>query len=304
MAIVLIGGGTGLMGTRLSELLLDRGHEVRHFSRRANPKSKIPTYQWDLLTGSYEAEAFAGVTHVINLAGAGIADARWTAARKKLIIESRTQSTALLAQGIKAHGKSVVAYIASSAVGYYGNRGEDIMTETDGPSGGFLSESVQVWEAAIAQVTQQTQLPTLIIRTGVVLSTQGGALPKMSLPLNFFTSTYFGDGQQWFSWIHIEDICQFFLRGVEDDQFRGLYNGVSPQACRNKAAAQALIEAKEKRAVLVPAPAFALKLALGEMSHTILDSTHVSAQKAIDAGFRFEYPEIVTALKDLFLTKA
>ncbi|PSR09429.1 MAG: TIGR01777 family protein [Bacteroidetes bacterium] len=303
MAIVLIAGGSGLIGERLSFLLKAAGYEVRHFSRAVKPASPYPTYVWDVDKGTYDATAFEGVTHVINLAGAGIADARWTSSRKRLIIESRTASTRLLKKGIAAYGPEVKAYLAGSAIGYYGNRGDDWLPETAAPGKGFLSESVQLWEAAIAELTAELNLPTLLVRTGIVLSTQGGALPKMLLPLQVLTSTYFGDGQQWYAWIHIDDLCRIFVRGVADDTFRGCYNGVSPHPARNKTLAQALITATGKPAVLLPAPALALQFALGEMSHTVLDSARVSAQKLEASGFVFEYPELVPALQDLLERK-
>jgi hypothetical protein len=299
MAIVLIGGGSGLIGMRLSELLTENGHEVRHFSRTVEADARYPTFHWDIKKMTYDEAAFKGVTHVIHLAGAGVADARWTDKRKQLIIKSRTESTRLMKQGIKAHGSSVTAYLAGSAIGYYGNSGEQLRTEDDPAGDGFLSESVSLWEAAINEIPQELNLPTLLVRTGIVLSPDGGALEKMLLPLNFFTSTYFGDGQQWYSWIHIDDIANIFVKGVEDDNFRGLYNGVAPHPARNKAMAQALIDASNKSALLMPAPTFALQLALGEMSHTILDSSKVSAAKLETAGFVFAYPDLLPALEDL-----
>lgn len=299
MAIVLIAGGSGLIGMRLSKLLTEQGHEVRHLSRSAGGSSLYTTFQWDVAGGSYDAAAFQGVTHVIHLAGAGIADARWTDRRKQLIIESRTESTHLLKKGIAAHGATVKAYLAGSAIGFYGDSGEKLVAEDAAAGNGFLSESVSIWEDAIQEIPQELNLPTLVVRTGIVLSPQGGALQKMLLPLHLFVSSYFGDGQQWYSWIHIDDICRIFVKGVNDDDFRGLYNGVAPNPVRNKTLAQALITASKKSAFLLPAPAFILRLALGEMSHTILDSCQVSAAKLKDSGFTFEHPTIVPALEDL-----
>lgn len=304
MATVLIAGGSGLIGTRLSQLLRENGHEVRHFSRRPKPNSPYPTFVWDIKQGTYDASAFIGVTHVIHLAGAGIADSRWTPKRKEIIIKSRTESTRLLQEGILAHGQSVTAYLAGSAIGFYGDREEEILTEDAAAGDGFLSESVTIWEQAIEALTKVTQLPTLTIRTGIVLSTQGGALPKMLLPLHFFVSTYFGDGQQWYSWIHLDDICRMFLRGVEDSSFRGVYNGVAPNPARSKTLAATLIKATGKLALLLPAPAFALRLILGEMSHTVLDSARVSTEKLEAEGFRFTFPELEAAVRDLVNRKA
>jgi uncharacterized protein (TIGR01777 family) len=299
MAIVLIAGGSGLIGMRLSEMLTEQGHEVRHFSRSVGGRSPYKTFQWDVAAGSYDEAAFQEVTHVVNLAGTGIADARWTDRRKRLIIESRTESTRLLKEGIATHAPTVKAYLAGSAIGYYGNSGEKLVTEDASAGDGFLSESVSIWEQAIQEIPEELNLPTLVVRTGIVLSPKGGALQKMLLPLNFFVSAYFGDGQQWYSWIHIDDICQIFAKGVNDDSFRGWYNGVAPHPVRNKTLAQALITASNKPAFLLPAPAFILRLVLGEMSHTILDSCQVSTKKLMASGFTFEHPNIVPALEDL-----
>lgn len=299
MAVVLIGGGSGLVGSRLSELLITQGHEVRHLSRSAKSSNGIQTYQWDVNAATYDAAAFANVSHVINLAGAGIVDKRWTPARKKVIIESRTKSTRLLKKGIAEHGQTVKAFLSASAIGYYGDRGETLVDETSAPGDGFLSESVKQWEAAIKEIPDELQLPTLILRIGIVLSTKGGALPQMLLPLSFLTSVYFGDGQQWYSWIHIDDMCRLFIKGIDDEDFRGLYNGVAPAPKRNKDFAQALIDATNSSALLVPSPVFAMKIALGEMAHTILDSNKVSAQKVQEADFEFQYPELVDAVKHL-----
>lgn len=303
MATILIGGGSGLIGERLSVLLTEAGHEVRHLSRKPRPFALFKTYEWDIYEQTYDPEAFVNLTHVINLAGAGIADTRWTENRKKLIIESRTKSTELLQKAILKHSPKLKAYIAGTANGYYGHRGDTWLNEDNKPGKGFLSTSTQNWEAAVHQLTKATNLPTLIIRTGIVLSTQGGALPKMLLPLKAFTSTYFGDGSQYYSWIHLDDICRIFMRGVTDDSFRGIYNGSAPEPATNKQLAQALIDATGKSAVLVPAPAFAMRLAFGEMADTILNSTRTSANNLIAKGFIFEFPDLVTAIQDLLARK-
>ncbi|MCB0638943.1 MAG: TIGR01777 family oxidoreductase [Lewinella sp.] len=303
MATILIGGGSGLIGTRLSAMLQEAGHEVRHLSRRVRTQASFPTFQWNIKTGDIDGQAFDGVDIVINLAGAGIADGRWTESRKQLIISSRTDSTRLLQQAIQAHGHQVKAYLAGSAIGYYGDRGNEWLKETAQPGTGFLSESTVQWEAATQELSETLNLPSLTVRTGIVLSTRGGALPKMMMPLKLFTSTYFGDGQQWYSWIHIDDLCRIFVRGVADDDFRGTFNGVSPNPVRNKELAATLPKAARQPALVVPAPSLALKTALGEMSHTVLDSTRCSADKLVETGFTFQHPDLLPALTDLLERK-
>ena len=149
MATILIAGGSGLIGMRLSQLLLEKGYKVRHFSRQQKVGSPYSTFVWDVQKGTYDQAAFENVTHVINLAGAGIADARWTEKRKELIINSRMDSTNLLKKGILAHGKDVKAYLAGSAIGYYGNRADIVLQEEAGTSEGFLSESVRIWDCLL-----------------------------------------------------------------------------------------------------------------------------------------------------------
>jgi uncharacterized protein (TIGR01777 family) len=297
MAIILIGGGTGFIGGYLSKRLKEKGHEVRHLSRSKRPNSSFPTFQWNVREQTIDDAALAGVDYIINLTGAGVADQRWTDKRKQLIISSRTNSTKLLADALKRLNIKPKLYINSSAVGYYGHRGDALLTEEDGPGEGFLSESCTAWEQSVEAV-RQLGVPVCINRTGIVLHPDHGALTKMLIPLNFFTSTYFGDGQQFYSWIHIDDMVETFVFTIEQ-QLTGTYNAVAPHPVRNKTMAAALGPAKGKPALVIPAPAFALKLALGEMSHTVLDSTRCSPAKLEAEGFVFKYPQLPEALKDL-----
>lgn len=297
MATILIGGGTGFIGGHLSERLVEAGHEVRHLSRRARPDSPYPTYVWDVPEQSIDDEAFTDVDYVINLTGAGIADARWTEKRKRVIINSRTESTGLLAKSIARLRPDLRGYLSASAIGYYGHRGDEIMSEEAEPGDGFLSESCQLWEASVGPIAE-LGIPTFINRTGIVLHPRAGALQKMLIPLNFWVSTYFGAGQQFYSWIHIDDLVRTYVYAIEHE-LAGAYNCVAPTPVRNKAFAAALGPAMGKSALVLPAPAFALKIALGEMSHTVLDSTRCSASKLLEAGFAFRHPTLDGALKDL-----
>jgi uncharacterized protein (TIGR01777 family) len=298
MAKVLIAGGTGLIGSRLSLLLTEKGYQVSHLSRNPKSDSPYPAYHWDPAKGVMDENAIVESDYIINLAGAGIADARWTDARKKLIINSRVQGNHLLLKTLQETGHSPKAFISGAAIGYYGDRGEQEVWEEDGPGIGFLSESCIQWEKSI-QAIMQTDIRTVAIRIGLVLSTQGGALEKMLLPLYALTSTYFGNGQQWYSWIHIDDLCRQFIFALENKEMSGIYNGVSPHPARNKTIAQQLPKAKGVPAVILPAPALALRVAMGEMADAVLTSTKVSADKILAAGFKFEHPELTEALKHL-----
>jgi len=304
--VILIAGGTGLLGNHLSRMLKAKGYAVNHLSRQRNLNTEFPAYKWDLHRGFIEAEAIEQADYVINLAGAGVADKRWTASRKQLIIDSRVKSTLLLKKYLEqraAQGQPISAYIAASAIGFYGNRGDELLTE-DAPPGekGFLPKSVIAWENAIREV-QNPGIRTVALRIGIVLSTQGGALEKLMLPFKFFCGVYFGDGRQWYSWIHIDDLCRMFIEAIENKKLKGFYNAVAPHPARNKDLAFAIKKALERPAMIIPAPAFALRAVMGEMAEMILDGAKVSSEKIMNAGFTFQHPELLPALKDLLARK-
>lgn len=297
MYTILIAGGTGFIGKHLSSRLQADGHTVRHLSRSRRPDSPYPTFQWDVRRGTIDDAAFADVDYVINLAGAGIVGARWTDARKAVIISSRTESTRLLGNTMVRLGVKPKLYLSSSAVGFYGDRGNELMAETSEPGDGFLSESCAAWEDSAHEV-EQMGFPTFINRTGIVLHPEEGALEKMLISMNINVSSYFGDGSQYYSWIHVDDIVGIFVHAIEHN-LTGIYNGVAPNPVTNKVLAEELGPAMGKMALVVPAPTFAMKLAMGEMSHTVLDSCKCSADKIISSGYTFAHPELKGALKDL-----
>lgn len=292
---VLIAGGSGLVGSRLTKKLLDKGYEVRWLSR-SKKQGSVPTFQWDTDKGHIDEDAFSGVNAIINLAGAGIADARWTGSRKKLLIESRTKTAALLDKYITQLGLSLDIYINASAVGFYGDRGTDLMTEEDKAGTGFLAECCQAWESAAEKV--QGDFPKAILRIGIVLSTKGGALEKMLLPLKMRTNTYFGDGDQYMSWIHIDDMCGIIAHLI-DHPHSGIYNCVASHPLPNKVLVDEVAKGVGVKAIKVPAPAFALRLAMGEMADVVLESTRVSNSKVRQTGFTFEFQNVTNAVRNL-----
>lgn len=300
MATILIGGGTGLIGNRLSELLEIEGHTVWHLSRTKDLEAKYPAYEWDLDRQSIDMEAVEQADYLINLAGAGIVDKPWTAGRKKVIIESRTRSNDLLRKAALERSTPPSAYIASAAIGIYGDRGDTLLTE-DSEAGqeGFLVESCQQWEASI-QDWMSTGIRTVGIRIGFVLSRQGGGLPKMMMSLPIGLAPYFGNGQAWYSWIHIDDLARLFMHALNKEDMQGFYNGVAPHPVRNKELVQEMVNAHPAKAILIPTPAFALRLAMGEMADAILSSARVSANKTEASDFTFNYPEARDAFQALF----
>ena len=299
MSNLLIAGGTGLLGVRLSQLLKEKGHHVFHLSRRRNLNAEFPAYQWDLKNKTIDEEAMEKVDYIINLAGAAVADARWTDARKKLIIDSRVDSARLLKSFIENKQTPAKAYLSASAVGYYGNRSNELMKETDPPgSTGFLVKSVIEWEKAIDEIVA-TGIRTMAFRIGIVLSTKGGALQKMLLPFKFFNGAYFGDGSMYYSWVHIDDMARMYMEAIENESYQGYYNGVAPNPATNKEIILACRKALQKPALVMPVPAFALRAVMGEMADMILDGTKASSEKVEAAGFQFQFPELLPAIKDL-----
>lgn len=297
---ILLAGGTGLIGARLSKLLRANGYQVRLLSRTPRGSDQ---YAWDPVEGRIDDKAVEGVDIVINLAGAGIADQRWTAARKKLIIDSRVQSAKVLREAFQRLEQPPKAYLSASAIGYYGNAGENWCYESDPPVGdGFLVQSCAAWEQAVEAVGAMG-IRTVVFRIGIVLDRAGGALPKIALPLRFGAGTYFGNGQAWYSWIHPDDLCQMFLWAIEHPNVEGIFNAVAPHPARNIDLVKAIAKARRSPAIFVPAPEFALRLALGEMADAVLFSNRVSADKIIHAGFHFRYPNLETALHEIFNTK-
>ena len=302
METILIAGGTGLIGKRLSTFLKEEGYSIRHLSRYENLQARFPAYRWDLETGIIDPKALEGVSYVINLAGAGIADKPWTEGRKRMIISSRVRSTLLLRDALLKTTQRPKAFLLGAAIGYYGNRGEEWMTEESGPGQGFMSESCLEWEKPIREV-EALGIRTVVFRTGIVLSTRGGALPKLTLPLRFRMGPYFGNGSQWYSWIHIDDLCRMFSFALKKESCHGVFNAVGPEPVRNKGLMEKLAAVSGKKAWMFPVPGILLRIGMGEMADTVLHSVRVRAGKIMLQGFEFQHPDLGEALKNLSATK-
>lgn len=302
MKTVVITGGTGLLGTRLSELLTEQGYTVRHLSRRANPNAKYPAYAWNIKTQTIDEKALEEADAIIHLAGAGIADQRWTTKRKKEIYDSRVLSTKLLANCIKKLQQKPKVFVACSAIGFYGAHGTQELTEKSPVGTGFMSDVCHQWEVSSNLVREQG-IRTPIIRVGIVLSTKGGAMPKLTMTHFSRTGSYFGNGQQYYAWIHIDDIARLFIEAMENQQMAGIYNGTAPQPATNKDLGQALIQGRQKKMLLLPVPSFVPKLLMGEMANVVLNSTRAIPEATTATGFKFQYGDLTTAIKDLYQRK-
>lgn len=293
---VLIAGGTGLVGSFLSNLLINSGFEIGILTRNVDKKSKYPLVYWNPMKGEIDEDKLNDYSIIINLAGAGIADKRWTSDRKKLIIESRVEGNALLNMTFKKLNWRPNLYVSASAIGFYGDRGAEILDEDSSNGKGFLAETTKIWEEAIALVEARRKV---VFRIGIVLSNQGGALPQMVLPTKFGMGNYFGDGSQFTSWIHIEDLCQQILFAITNENINGIYNSVAPNPISQKEWIQSILKVYDKTRLLLPVPSFAIKLALGEMAAVVLEGAKVSSQKIENMGYKFLYPTIKEALEDI-----
>jgi len=295
---ILIAGGSGLIGKRLTTLLKEEGYEVAWLSRSKQNSGEVKSYYWNPDKNEIDDVAVKNSDYIINLAGAGIADKLWTPSRKKLLIDSRTIPTDLLITTLKNSENNVKGYFSASAIGFYGERGDQLLNEFEQPGKGFLAESTIAWENAIAKASS-TKVRWAAFRISVVVSKNGGALPKLLIPFLFRVGGYFGSGAQWYSWIHIDDVCRIFIYAIKNENIKGFYNAASPNNVTNLEFTKAVGEAKGGSFLYIPAPVFLLKLAMGEMSSVILNSTRVSSEKIESTGFKFNFPEIVGAINDV-----
>lgn len=298
---ILITGGTGLIGSRLSYLLREQGYGVRHLSRRRNTSAEFPAYRWDIDQNYIDPDAIdSKVSTIVHLAGASIADCRWTTSRKAELLSSRTRGIALLSTYLREQPQHQVrTFIGGSATGYYGNSGDRPMTENDPPADdSFLSQTTQAWEQAYAPLDQVRRV---VLRIGVVLSAAGGALPQMALAARWGLATYFGKGRQYVPWIHIDDLCALLLYVIANPAVEGTYNAVAPQAITNAELMHILAQTLSGRAWNVPIPAAVLRLGMGEMADVVLHGCRATSDKICQAGFVFLYPELREAVRNLFV---
>jgi uncharacterized protein len=301
MATICITGGTGMVGTALQTYLLSKGHTVLILSRQAKESNQtgLKYARWDVAKGSYDAAAFEQSDYIIHLAGAGVAEKRWTKARKKEILDSRTQSSALLVQALTETTHKVKAVISASAIGWYGPDRGTPFTEDAPPATGFLGETCRLWEESIEPVMNMG-IRLVKLRIGIVLSNKGGAFAEFKKPLRFGITPILGSGEQIISWIHIADLCRMFEFAMEHPELNGAYNATAPNPVSNKAFMKQLAVALKKTlAIPAPVPSFILKLMLGEMSTEVLKSCTASSDKISKAGFRFIYPSAEAAFNEL-----
>ncbi len=299
MATVLITGGTGLVGRHLCKKLQEKGYDVSILSRTRKKKGSIPAFTWDLDKNIIEKEAFNKVSFIIHLAGANIGDKRWTAKRKQEIIDSRIKTAQLIFNKIKEQKGNLKAFISASAIRYYGIKSPDkIFTENDPPADDFLGNTCMQWEQ-MADKFKDLGIRTVKIRTGLVLTKQGGALSKMIIPIKMGIGSAIGSGSQYLSWIHIDDLCAIYIKAIENNNMDGAFNAVAPDHKTNKEFTRMLTKVLKKPFWFPNIPAMAMKLIFGDMSEIILKGNKVSSDKIKAKGYSFLFPEFESALYDL-----
>jgi uncharacterized protein (TIGR01777 family) len=302
----LVAGGTGFVGTALVDMLLKGGHLVYILTtqKNINPiNSPVQYIYWDTNTHTIDPSFTLSNCIIVNLAGAGVADKRWTAARKQEIKTSRINSVITLHNAIKSKQLQPIKIVSSSAIGYYGNE-HGICNELTYPDESYLSTVCLAWENEILQIKKESNIPINILRIGIVLGVESGALKEFLNPLRFGIAGIPGNGNQVYSWIHISDLCAMilFCSNQTNDNAITIYNAVAPNPCNLNSIMDEVI--KYKKALLkIHIPSFLIKLLLGEMAVEVLKSTMVSSIKIVNDGFVFQFPSIDIAINNLLYEK-
>ncbi|MGB1248036.1 MAG: TIGR01777 family oxidoreductase [Chitinophagales bacterium] len=295
MKQILITGGSGPVGNQLTSMLIQLGYEVAHLSTRKNAKHPIAkVFHWDIEQQHIDTDCLENTIAIIHLAGASVAGKRWSDTHKKTIYDSRILSTKLLHDTLKSNKHKVQQFISTSATGYYGVNTAGILTEDSKNGNDFLAKVCRDWEKE-AQVIESLEISTSIVRIGIVLSKNGGALKEMMQTFPFFGATI-GNGQQIYPWIHIDDLCQIFIHLIKN-KIEGTFNATAPKPVSQKAIIKAVKKEKYPIAPILPTPLFILNIVLGEMTAVVAGSQNCSSKKIQEHGFEFEYPTIEKAIK-------
>ncbi len=301
MKKILITGATGLIGRELCKTLSSRGDELTIFSTNVERAKTILPFAKEVITWKdYEKDYstyFEGKDAVIHLAGASVAGKRWTTNYKNEIYDSRINTTRNLVSSIALCKDKPKVFISASAIGFYGEGGNSILTEASPSGKNFLSNVCMEWEKASGRL-ETFNVRRAIVRTGIVLSTHDGALKKMLLPFQFYLGGQLGSGRQWFSWVHIADIISLYLFLLDNQKLKGIFNAVSPQPVQMKTFADTLGKVLHKPSIF-SVPKFVLRLVMGESASAILASQKVKPEALLQVGFKFKYENLETTLTEL-----
>lgn len=298
MPTILITGGSGLVGRRLTRLLLQEGFAVRHLSRSVKPGAAVPTFAWDIAKSHVDPRALEGVDHIVHLSGAGIADKPWTKERLRELYSSRSGAADVLRKAVEAAGHWPKTFISASGINYYGAVTTDyIFTENDPPATDTIGMLTKAWEDAADAWSPHCRVVKL--RTSVVLAREGGALPKLAAPARWGLAAPFGSGNQWMPWVHIEDVARAYLHAAQRTDMQGAYNIAAPEQVRNRDFMHKVAQVLHRPFFLPAVPRFLLRLALGELSTVVLEGARASHARLAGSGFEFRHPQLGPALKGL-----
>lgn len=296
---ILITGGNGLVGKPLTQALLNQGHQVSHLSRQPTTIPNVTTYGWDVPTGQIDSHCLNGVDTIIHLAGADIASDPWTPERKAELISSRTESIRLLYQLMQQQAHSIHTIISASGIVYYGDRGNELLSETSSPAADFLADCTRQWEAAVEE-GKALNLRVVKFRTGVVLTKDGGALPALAQPVQAGYGAPIGTGSQWVSWIHLQDVVGLYLLAVNDSRLEGVFNQTAPEPVTNRQLVAAIAQQFNKSLWMPATPRFLLKMIMGERSSFVLSSIKALPSTLLQQHYTYQYPAIETALCSIY----
>lgn len=297
---IIVSGSSGLVGTALIESLLPDGHIIGRLMRSGSAGVTDATskmIRWEPPTGSIDLPSMESADAVVHLAGASVAGGRWTAARKQILRSSRVDATKHLVAGLAQLKEKPRVLVSASAIGFYGDCGDEILTETKAPGNDFLAQLCRDWEASAAKAEYEG-IRTVMLRFGIILASNGGALQQMLRPFRIGVGGRLGNGQQWMSWITLEDVVALIRYALEKETVRGPVNAVAPNPVTNTQFTS-ILAGVVHRPALLPAPRFALKMALGEMADALLASQRVSPEKLNNWGFHFRHPELKQALESI-----
>ncbi|MBN4052338.1 TIGR01777 family oxidoreductase [Sphingobacteriaceae bacterium AH-315-L07] len=297
---ILITGGTGLIGAHLTSLLLEKGYSISYLTRSSSVIPNVKTHQWNVENMTIDDEAIKNADHIVHLAGAGIADLRWNEKRKQELYDSRINSSNLLYKSLKEIPNNVMSVTSASAVGYYGDTDDNLVSEDASPSDDYLGNMCKDWESAVNQMQELDKRIVVLRFASMVLTDRGGGLPKIAAPIKWFVGAPISDGNSYMSWVYIEDLSNFIIKSIEDQSINGTYNVVAPQQVTNMEMTKAIARVLHRPILLPGVPVFILKIIFGELGGYLNHSSRVSSQKIIETGFSFKFPQLLDALHNIY----
>jgi uncharacterized protein (TIGR01777 family) len=296
---VMISGGAGMVGRYLTSVLLSHGYKVSHLSRYVNQFGVVRVYRWDPDKGILDPEYLKGTDYIIHLAGANIGDKPWTGKRRNELYNSRVKSSKLIHSTVVDNGIKIKAFISASGTSYYGHvTSEKIYHEGDPSGSGFLASLCKDWEKA-ADLFDSSGVRTVKIRTAPVMEKSDSILSRLMKPARLGFVLRLGSENQYMPWIHISDLCDIYLKAIEDANLEGVYNAVAPQHVTHGEFMRTLAEIMRRPLIIPPVPAYVVKTVLGELAEVVLQGSRVSSDKIQKAGYRFKFDNLRNALNDI-----